>query len=92
MTCFLGGPKGTWFFNLWMEIDLFLVCGPKMTCFYCGDRLIWFLCGWSKLTWFLYSGRKSLRVSVNVEIDLVFVLVEIDLISVWEVELDLIAV
>ena len=75
-----------------MEIDLFLVCGPKMTCFYCGDRLIWFLCGWSKLTWFLYSGRKSLRVSVNVEIDLVFVLVEIDLISVWEVELDLIAV
>ena len=39
------------------------------------------LCWWSKLTWFLYAGRKSLCFSSSIEIDLVFV---------WEVELDLI--
>ena len=44
----------------------------------------------SKLTLFLYAGRKLLVFSVSMEMDLIFVVVKIDLISVWEIELDLI--
>ena len=46
----------------------------------------------SKLTLFLCAGRKLLVFSVSMEIDLVFVMVEIDLISMWGIELDLISV
>ena len=69
------------------------VCGPKLTCFECDDRLTCFLCGrwWSKLTRFLHVGRKSLGFSVNIKVDLVSVwLVDIDLVSVSEIELDFI--
>ena len=46
----------------------------------------------SRLTLFLCAGRKLLVFSVSMEIDLVFVMVEIDLISMWGIELDLISV
>ena len=46
----------------------------------------------SKLTRFLDAGRKSLGFSVSIEIDLVFVgVVDIDLVSVWGIELCLIS-
>ena len=40
------------------------------------------------MTRFLDAGRKSLGFSVSIEIDLVFVWVDIELISVWGIELD----
>lgn len=46
----------------------------------------------SKLTLFLCSCRKLLVCSVSMEIDLVLVMVEIDLISAWGIELELISV
>ena len=46
----------------------------------------------SKLTSFLCPGRKLLVFSVSMEIDLVFVMVEIDLISMCGIELDLVSV
>ena len=40
-----------------------------------------------------YAGRQLLGSSVSIEVDLVFVLVvKMDLMSVWEMELDLISV
>ena len=49
------------------------------------------LCGRSKLTWFLYAGPKSLGFSASMQIDVNFVrVVQIDVISVWGIELDLI--
>ena len=70
-------------FNLWIEIDLVLVCGPKMTSFQVWGSIEVVLCGWSKLTWFLYGGRISLRFSVSIELDFVFVrVVELDLLPV----------
>ena len=63
-----------------IENDLFLVYGPKLTtCFVRG----------SKLTSFPCADRKLLIV-VSMEVNLVFVVVEIDVISVWGIELDLI--
>ena len=45
------------------------------------------------MTRFLDAGRKSLRFSVSIEINLVLVwVVDVDLISAWEIELDLISV
>ena len=41
---------------------------------------------------FMDAGRKSLYICVCMEIDFNFVCVEIDLISVWKIELDLIPV
>ena len=46
----------------------------------------------SNLILFWCVGRKLLVFSVSMEIDLVFVMVEIDLISMWGIELDLISV
>ena len=46
----------------------------------------------AKLTLFWCADRKLLVFSVNIEIDLLFVLVEIDLISVCGIELELISV
>ena len=45
----------------------------------------------SKFTLFLCAGRKLLVFSVRMETDLVSVMVEIDLISAWGIELDLIS-
>ena len=42
----------------------------------------------SNLTLFSWVCRKLLVFSVSMEIDLVFVIIEIDLISVWGIELD----
>ena len=70
-----------WLVFVRAENDLFLVCGSTDL----------FLCEWSKLTWFLYVGRKSLGFSVSIEIDLDYVWVEMDLISVWGMEHDLIS-
>ena len=59
---------------------LVLMFGLELTRFLCAGRkclfLVWgsidlVLCGWSKLTWFAYAGRKSLRFSVSIEIDVV---------------------
>ena len=69
------------------------VCGQKLFCFECDVRLTWILgeWWWLKLTRF-HAGRKSLGLSVRIEIDLFFVcVVDIDLISVWEIVLDLIS-
>ena len=64
-------------FCVGVEIDLALVLGPKIDLF--------FLWG-SKLTLFLCACRKLLVFSVSIKINLVFVIFEIDLISVWGIE------
>ena len=57
------------------------------------DRLTWVLCRPSKLTWFWYAVRKSLGISVRIEIDWVMAwMVEIDLISMWGIDVYLILV
>ena len=64
-----------------------------MTCFLVWGSVDVVLCGWSKLTWFLFAGRKSLGLSVSIELDFVLVwVVEIDLISLWGFEPDMIIV
>ena len=45
------------------------------------------------MSWFLYAGGKSLGVGVSIELDFAFVwVVDIDLISLWEIELDVVSV
>ena len=51
-----------------------------------------FLVRGSKSTLFLCADRHLCVFSVSTEISLVFVIIEIDLISVWGIELDLISV
>ena len=46
----------------------------------------------SKLTLFSWAGRKLFVFCVSYETDLVFVMVEINFISVWVMELDLLSV
>ena len=43
------------------------------------------------MTWLLYTGRKSLGFTVSTELDFAFVWVEIDLISMWGIDLELIS-
>ena len=43
---------------------------------------------WANIDWFRYAGHKSLRISVSIEIGLVFVgMIEVDLISVSGIDL-----
>ena len=76
------------------------VRGSKLTCRLCARRnllvfsveivlLVFFVAGRSCLVFF-YAGRKSLGFSVSIEIDLISVWGSIELISMWEMELDLI--
>ena len=77
------GAKTTWFQCMDRNIIGFCV-RAESELFSLGDRLDWFLCGWSRLIWFLFPDRKSLVSSVIIEINLVLVwLVEIDSTSVW---------
>ena len=72
------------------------VCGPILAYFECDDRLTC-LCGWwwwwSTLTRFLHAGRKSLGFTYcehRNRLDVVW-MVDIDLISVWDIEFGLIS-
>ena len=89
-------------FRLEIEIDLTSVLRSKLTWFCVEDRNwlgfsvrteigVIFVRG-SKLILSLCEGRKILVLSVCTDIDLVFVMAEIDLISFWGIELDLISV
>ena len=54
--------------------------------------MTWFFVWVVEIGSFLYACRKSLGFSVSNEIDLVFVWVEIELISLWGIEIGLISV
>ena len=64
-----------------------------MTSFQCTDKFHLVIAWVVDIDLVLKSGRKSLVVSVSMQIDMNFVwVVQIDLISVWGIELDLILV
>ena len=86
-------------FRVGIEIYLTSVLGSKLTWCYVGE-INWlafsgrnvFVRG-SKLTLFLCAGRRLLILGVTVAINWVFVMViKLDLLSVWGIQLDLISV
>ena len=61
--------------------------------FQCGMKLVGYLFGWSKLTWVLNAGSKPLVCNVSMQTNLNLVwMVQIDLISVRDFEVDLVPV